>query len=151
MSPELFDILDGYVDSLQRGAVNEEEIDDGSPALVFCHNFFAQFFRSVAGVEIQSVDVRGKVVAVRQRRKLKEKGEPPETIQLVTWFEKLCDIHPDVVRMGYGGPPRESLANFHLYLLRLLQRIAAWARVKHLDEIHARADGGFSALKNAIK
>jgi hypothetical protein len=83
---------------------------------------------------------------------MKEKKAPAATIQLITWFEKLCDIYPNVIALGYGGGTTASFLDFHKdYLLVLLDRIAAWAKVANYPEIEQKATSTLSVLRKALE
>src|SRR5262245_52712458 len=91
----LFDVLVEYAQKVQRGEL--KAADATSFALVFCENFYAQFFQNVVQLEIKGFNLPNKKLAVGARLALKKKRAAASTIQLITWFEKLCDIYPNVV------------------------------------------------------
>src|ERR1019366_9472489 len=97
----------------------------------FCENFFLHFLENEAKTMVTSIDQRAKRAAVRARHAMKRRRAPAATIQLVTWFEKLCDIYKDLLSTGYGDTTAANFYNFHGgYLQVLLRRIIAWAKVK---------------------
>jgi hypothetical protein len=142
----VFDILAEYVAASLREADDEMAI---TAAIAFCENFFAQFFPGAAGVEIQTISLRTKFIAVQVRRKLKAANEAKETILLITWFEKLCDIYPDVVSMGYGATSPAGNEQLQKYMATLLRRIAAWATAKGLELIAVRAKEAIAEMNAA--
>jgi hypothetical protein len=88
---ELFDRIEEYADELQEEADDKEPtLGSGTSIIVFCENFFAQFFRSFLGTRISGITYRSKMVAARQRRSLSAEKHQA-TRQLIAQFENLCD------------------------------------------------------------
>ena len=149
--PRLFEILGKYARDLGRGRIKPGRLTDASDALVFCQNFYAQFFQNELGHEIKAITQDAKGEAVRLRLQLKRKRAPKATIQLITWFEKLCDIYPDVLALAYGGGTKESFVNFHSrYLVTLVERAAAWSKIRQYSDIEAKAQASLKALRAAL-
>jgi hypothetical protein len=153
IAPELFDLLDVYISDIENGKITPTPtLASTSPALTFCENFYAQFFQNVLDNEITGFDRETKQKAIRLRLRLKEHKSPATTIQLVTWFEQLCDIYPNVLALGYGGGTKAAFLSFHEgFLLTLLERVSAWAKVANYPEVEQRASSTLSALRNALK
>jgi hypothetical protein len=77
---------------------------------------------------------------------------PQVVIQLITWFEKLCDIYPNVLALGYGMPSKQVFFDFHEnYLLPLLDRVSAWAQAEHYADIEQKAKSSSAELKKALQ
>ncbi len=155
IAPELFDVLTDYTKDIEAGKIKETPtLASTSPALTFCENFYAQFFQNVAGREITGFnnDTKKEAVRIRLRmKKAKTPKTPPATIQLITWFEKLCEIYPNVLALGYGGGSTVAFIGFHKdYLLVLLERTAAWAKAANSPEIEQRATSAVSDLRKAL-
>ena len=156
VAPELFDVLGSYTEDIEAGKITPTpKLASTSPALTFCENFYAQFFQNVAHQEITAFNNDTKKEAVRLRlrmKKTKTPKTPAATIQLITWFEKLCDIYPNVLALGYGGGSTVAFVGFHKdYLLVLLDRISAWAKVFKYTDIERKATSAVSDLRKAIK
>lgn len=89
--------------------------------------------------------------AVRIRLQMKKENGPSASIQLITWFEKMCEIYPNVLALGYGGGSSVAFIGFHKdYLLVLLDRISAWAKVANYPEIEQNSTSSLSALRKAL-
>jgi hypothetical protein len=145
----LFDVLVDYAQKVERGEL--KAIAATPHALVFCENFYAQFFQNVVGQEIKGFNLENKKLAVRARLVLKKKRSAAATIQLITWFEKLCDIYPNVLALGYGGGSKISIQDFHRnYLGTLLTRIAAWAKGVRNAALEKKARSTLAGLKKAL-
>jgi len=153
VSLQLFDLLVDYAKDIEAGKIKSTPtLASTAPAPTFCENFYAQFFQNVIGHEIKTFNSKTKRDAVRLRLQMKEKKAPAATIQLITWFEKLCDIYPNVIALGYGGGTTASFLDFHKdYLLLLLDRIAAWAKVANYPEIEQKATSTLSVLRKALE
>lgn len=110
-----------------------------SPIVVFAQNFYLQFFDKVVGHPITAVNNAAKRDAVVARHALKKQKAPRELIQLITWFEYLCDIRPDLDAAGYV----ERTVEFRDFLTgefrTLIDRIHAWARREQLEDVTAKA------------
>lgn len=153
VTPQLFDLLIEYGQNIEQGTVKAtSSLASTSPALTFCENFYAQFFQNAIGQEITSFNRETRKAAVRLRLEIKEKKGPLTTVQLITWFEKLCDIYPNVLALGYGGGTRTAFLEFHKnYLLILLERISAWAEAENYPEIRQKAETAFGVLRKALQ
>ena len=152
VNPELFDILLKYVRQVERGKVDiESPLQEASPLLTFCENFFAQFFQNELKGKITSVDSAAKKQAVKIRRKLKERGGDKEVLLLVTWFEQLCDIYPDIQNLLYVSEPAGfSLEFHHGYIPTLLKRIEDWARKRNYAQIEKRCRACLEKWKSVL-
>jgi hypothetical protein len=153
VAPELFDILLLYAKDITSGKViPSQSRASSSPALTFCENFYAQFFQNELGKEIQTFGSESKKDAIRLRLRLAGSHQPSATLQLITWFEKLCDIYPNVLALGYGGGTRAAFVRFHKeYVLTLLERICAWAVGAGYREVDEKSGQALLALRAALK
>jgi len=153
VAPELFDILIRYARDIKSGKVKpKRSVGSTSPALVFCENFYAQFFQNKLGKEIKGFNMAAKKEAIGFRLDAKEGGSPGVVIRLITWYEKLCDIYPTVLALGYGTGSKTAFAEFHNgYLMTLLQRIVDWSRLEGYPDIEQRASDAITALKDALQ
>ncbi len=150
ISSNLFDIIIEYSQKATAKKVPvENSLRRTSPLLTFCQNFYAQFFQNVLRHEITSIDPRAKRDAVRIRRELKRAGEAEQTIRVITWFEKLCDIYPDILALGYASRGY-GFHDFHQsYMIPLLERILAWAEAKSLSSMERRTRIALAAFRKA--
>jgi hypothetical protein len=148
----LFDLLLTYANDRATGRIKPtRSLASTSPALTFCENFYAQFFQNELGQEITTFNQQTKTAAVRLRLQLKKKRTPKSTIELVTWFEKLCDIYPNVLALAYGGGSRITFVDFHAnYLITPLVRGAAWAKAKKYPDVAKKARLALAALKKGL-
>jgi hypothetical protein len=153
VAPELFDVLNQYAKDIEQGKVKPTPaLGATSPALTFCENFYAQFFQNRLSQPIQHFDLEAKKAAVRLRMDLKEKNGPITVIQLITWYEKLCDIYSSVLALGYGVSTKGVFLDFHNnYLLILLERASAWAQAENYAEIDLKAKSALDELKKALQ
>jgi len=152
VAPELFDVLTAYVDDIRAGKIKPTpSIGDTSPALTFCENFYAQFFQNRLQKPITTFTLQAKEDAIRILLSVKDKV-PAEVTLLITWFEKLCDDYADILALGYGTGTRMTFYNFHnKYLLTLLDRAAAWAKVESFPEIENKARKALEDLRQALQ
>ena len=141
IQPSLFDLVSSYADDIAAGAVDASRpLLKTTPIIVFCENFYLQFFESL-GRPIVSVDDTSKRAAVELATELERQEGSRETVSLVQWFEEFCDLYPDVLAMGYGGS-RVVFASFHTrYVPRLLDRADAWSRARTSSNFRFRSNG----------
>lgn len=141
---ELFDRVEEYADSLQEVFDQEDDEEDlqlesSTSIIVFCENFFAQFFRSTLGTRITSLDQAAKIRAVKARLGLPKNGRYRSKRRLIVQFEKLCDMWPDIQGHGYSGS-NAARTEFNLvYIPKLLERITTWATDADQLEVAERA------------
>jgi hypothetical protein len=149
----LFDVLIAYAKGIESGAIRPtQSLAATSPALTFCENFYAQFFQNELREEIKGFNLENKRIAVRTRLALKARRRPTATVQLITWFEKLCDIYPNVLALAYGGGTRIGFHDFHMnYLITLLKRITTWARVRKYGSLERTSQTALRDLQRALK
>jgi len=152
IAPELFDVLTEYANNIAQGKVKATpSLGATSPALTFCENFYSQFFQNRLRKPIEHINLAAKQSAVRLRLELKETKAPLAVIQLITWFEKLCEIYPNVLALSYGVASKFAFFDFHEnYLLTLLERTAAWARVEKHAGLEEKASASLVQLKEAL-
>lgn len=153
VAPQLFDVLSQYAKDVGQAKVKQtRSLASTSPALTFCENFYAQFFQNCLGKEIKRFNLEQKKAAVRLRLEIKEKNGPQVIVRLITWYEKLCDIYPDVLALGYARASKATFLDFHNnYLLPLLDRIAAWAQSENYPDIEQRAKSISGELSKALE
>jgi len=153
VAPELFDILSQYAKEIEQGKIKPSPaMGATSPALTFCENFYAQFFQNRLGQKIEHFNLEAKKAAIELRLKIKEANGASTIIQLITWYEKLCDMYPNLLALGYGGGSRATFFDFHNnYLLTLLERASAWAQSENFLDIEQKAKATFSEMQKALK
>ncbi len=151
----LFEVLARYAADMKAGRIKPKPaLGATSPALTFCENFYAQFFQNGLNKEIRQFNNAAKEAAIRLRLELRvnERQGPPSVLMLITWYEKLCDIYPTVLALGYGIASRTAFDDFHHnYLLTLLQRAEDWAKVENYPTIAARSRETHLELKEALQ
>jgi hypothetical protein len=139
VEPSLFKFVTTYAEGLAAGKISPNaKLKVTAPIIVFCQNFFLQFFENVVGKPITSIGTASKRVAATVMVTTKDTA-PGEELALVQSFEELCDIYPDVLALGYGGSVA-SFAKFHeRFIPRLLERIDAWAQTTTDDGLKSAA------------
>jgi len=152
VAPELMDIIIHYAAAIKAGKVKPKpSVGSKSGALEFCENFYAQFFQNKLGKEIKRFDAAAKKDAIGLRLDCKQKGSPAAVIQLITWFEKLCDIYPTVLALGYGTGSKTAFDEFHnVYLATLLERIVNWSEHEQFQPLEHKSREALAALKSAL-
>ena len=150
INPSLLDLVAQYAATIEAGKVDvTRPLKNTTPIVVFCENFFLQFFESY-DVTITSIDSTSKQAAVGFALELERGGDSKETLALITWFEDFCDLYPDVLAMGYGGS-RSVFATFHTTnMVRLLDRAEAWARSEKLEDLEQAVQQASGAYKAAL-
>ena len=153
VAPELFDVLIEYAGDMKLGKIKPaRSLGSTSPALTFCENFYAQFFQNRLGTEIKQFTLVAKQSAIRLRLDIKEKEGSSVIIQLITWYEKLCEEYPNILALGYGGGSKASFFDFHNnYLLTLLERATSWAQVEQYPDIQQKAQEALMELRQALQ
>ena len=140
VAPELFDLLPAYAKEMQDGKITvTPSLASTSPAVVFCQNFYLQFFQNRLNKEITRFDSATKKTAVELRLEIKDAHGPRPVILLITWFEKLCDIYPNLLALGYGVATKTIFLDFHNnYLLILLERASTCSGCDIPHRFHRR-------------
>ncbi len=152
VEPSLFDLVIKWAEDIDTATDLERALRRSSPLLTFCQNFFAQFFQNVLQQEITSFDMDAKRAAVRLRRGLGKSGDTGGSIPLVAWFERLCDIYPDVLALGYGAPIGGYRSFYDSYMKTLLTRVVVWTRGLHTyPELADRAQASLTVFTAALK
>lgn len=154
VSPELFQIVTDYSSALKAGKIDPKNpLKRTTPIIEFCQNFFLQFFENELGHEITGVGNDAKRLAVRLRLEAEKSERPEETRRLIAHFEELCDIWPDVLGVRYpGGSSATDFRNFHAtYVVRLLDRACAWAKVRSYVALVERCESASQAYKAAVE
>lgn len=141
---ELFDRVEEYAESLQEVFNQEDdeedlELESSTSIIVFCENFFAQFFRDTLGTRITSLDQAAKMRAAKARLGLPSDSRYRSKRRLIVQFEKLCDMWPDIQGHGYSGSTVARTEFNLVYIPKLLERITAWATCAGQLEVAERA------------
>lgn len=128
----------------EKSAIGKH-LDSDSPIIVFCENFFLQFFENVVGYTITGVDPENKERAARQRRK--QPRAAGAVRRLISQFERLCEVYPDL----FGSGPADDVRDFHeQYVPRLLDRIAEWADDAGMPPLLAAANNARDTYRNVV-
>lgn len=118
-----------------------------STLVVFCQNFYLQFFQNELQLQITGLNPGNKAKAVRCRLAPRDPPLPAATISLVKWFERLCDIDPDLRASRYDDANSPAVPDFLFnYLPTLLQRALAWAQARQLVALATTIDRAIKAF-----
>jgi hypothetical protein len=131
IEPGLFEFVDEFAKQVQGGEFKpDDKLDANFRIMVFCENFFGQFFANALKTEMEGFDqsAKRKAAGVALDRQ-SEKGERARaTRALIAMFERFCDLYADAL----GGEYAEAaitLRYFHQeYLYKLLRRAEEWAK-----------------------
>lgn len=151
VEPKVFGFLDAHLASVAAGKFDTNTaVKRETPIVTFCVTFFQQLFESRFGEEIVAVDDTAKAQATRIRLGLDRKAEGA-LVKLVSSFEELCDLWPDILGFAYGGSATEFRRFHYTYLPRLLERVEDWARVAPEDAILERVTRARARYKEVVK
>ena len=143
VEPNVFNFLDQHLMAVAAGKFDTTTaVKRETPIVEFCVTFFQQLFESEFREEIVAVDDTSKAQATRIRLRLKRTNvhlAKDGLVKLVSSFEELCDLWPDVLGFAYGGSASEFQRFHYTYLPRLLERIEEWARAARQDKLLERA------------
>jgi len=136
---KLFERVEEYADEIREATDDEAPtLGAGTSIIVFCENFFAQFFRNYIGVRITDISLKSKMVAARQRLNLpKEKRQA--TRRLIAQFENLSDIWRDLLGRTYARSSTMRTEFNISFLPTLLERIIDWAEEWEEEQVAQRA------------
>ena len=139
ISLELFDRVQEYATSIVDGDVTSDSpLKQDTSIIVFCQNFFGQFFDNVLNHSITGFHQVAQREAVRLRRSHAGAKNAP-TRKVIVEFEKFCELWSNLGAGGYASSRQEFLEFHQLYIPRLLQSILAWATHAELQEIAERS------------
>jgi hypothetical protein len=152
VAPTLFELVMEYSRKYASGGINPAKpLTQAAPIIVFCQNFYVQFFQNVLNTSIVAVDDQSKRTAARLAVAREKAGETPEVLALIAWFEKLCDLWRDVLALGYGLSPGPFFIDFHeSYVKRLLDRADAWAQKTDFEALKEASSKAREAYKTAV-
>ncbi len=151
VEPTLFELVQKYAKDIIEGRVKAgDRLKRTTPIIVFCQNFFLQFFENVFDHPITGIDLQSKLEAARLR--IGTAGKENESKRLlIAQFESLCDLWPDALGFGYGGS-KGAFMEFHKrYLPRLLDRIVTWAATVKEEPLIEAAKAARDAYKDALR
>jgi hypothetical protein len=151
VEPELFELVAQYARQIEAGEVSANDpLKRTTPIVEFCRTFFQQFFEHELNHEITGVDQQAQADAARLRGDLEDAKRDEPTRLLVGWFEELCEIWPDVLGFSYGGSTSE-FRRFHTgYVVRLLERIQAWAKARGYKPLLDAAKKALAVYRPAV-
>jgi hypothetical protein len=152
VAPSLFDLVMTYSREFASGRIDPAKpLKQTAPIIVFCQNFYIQFFQNVLNTSIVAVDDQSKRTAARLAVAREKAGEAAEVLALIAWFEKFCDLWRDVLALGYGLSPGPFFIDFHeSYVKRLLDRADAWAQTTSFEELKEASSKAREAYKTAV-
>jgi hypothetical protein len=150
ISPDLFNRVDEYTDSILKGAVTSDSIvREDIPIYIFYQNFFLQFFDNVLHYPITGFDEKAQDRAARKRLSLKGPEQAPVR-QLITQFENFCDMRTDL-EGGLYFASDDDFIEFHEKLIpRLLTSIQTWATSASLPRLAERAEQALDTYNSAV-
>lgn len=136
VQPQLFELVTAYAADLASGRVDPTKpLKMTTPVIVFCQNFFLQFFQNELGTDILGVDETSKRIAARLAISIEGEGGRPATLALIAWYEDFCEMFPNVLALSYGGS-RGFFLHFHQeHVKRLLDRAARWSVERRYDSL----------------
>jgi hypothetical protein len=151
VEPTLFELVQKYAKDITEGRVKAgDRLKRTTPIIVFCQNFFLQFFENVFDHPITGIDMQSKAEATRLRIGTNGKDNDSKR-RLIAQFESLCDLWPDALGFGYGGS-KGGFVDFHKrYLPRLLDRIVSWAATVKNEPLVEAAKGARNAYNDALR
>lgn len=121
-----------------------------SKVITFVQSFFEQVFASSFNVQLEAFDYESKRMSVALRHDA-DHEVPAGLVPIVSAFEELCDLYPDVVGLSYGGRSRTMSRRFHQrYLPKLLRSVRRWADESGQDELGERARASGALLGRAL-
>lgn len=157
----LFDLVTKYADEVKGEKVPPKgPLRRKTPIVEFCRTFFQQFFENVLDQEVTGIDQETKLEATTKRLELVEERdtaeEPAKTeittkIKLISSFEDLCEMWPDVLGFSYGGSASEFKRFHTTYVPDLLEQIKTWATVADLPTLAERARAALESFKPAMR
>ncbi len=125
VAPELFLIVDEYVDDWPALSDSKRQLRRAHPLVVFAEAFLEQFSTNALGTPIVGLTETSRQTLVRLRRELEAWGERDAVRVLMFSLEELCSLIPGA---SYGGGDSADEDNFHHdYFPGLLRAIAGWA------------------------
>lgn len=150
IEPRLFDLLDEYCAGIADGTIKPgQSVARSSKVITFLQSFFEQLFASSFNVQIEAFDDESKRMSVTLRH---EQEVPTELRPVVSLFEEVCDLYPDIIGASYGGGSTATFRRFHKrYLPRLLRSAHRWAVASDQAELAKRVDSSAKVLSQALK
>lgn len=147
---ELFDQVTGFALTLNPDD-GAEALKNAPDLLKFCANLYGQFVQKALHFEITSFDPKNKAIVIAYRLEPRDPPLSQATIAMLTWFEHLCDIEPDVKALRYGDADSPALMEFlENDIPILLKRVHAWSAERSLPELTAKADAATKALHDGL-
>jgi hypothetical protein len=150
IEPRLFDLVTQYASAVTSGKTSTKgPLKKTTPIVEFCRTFFQQFFEHVLGREITGIDADAKLAAINLRLDLEEKHGSESVRRLISSFEDLCEMWPDVLGFSYGGSASEFKRFNTAYVPELLGEIRDWAQEAGYPELVDRAGTALAAFESA--
>ena len=149
IEPRLFDLLDEYSANIANGTIKPgTAVRRSSKVITFLQSFFEQLFASSFGIQLEAFDHESKRMIVALRH---EQEVPAELRPVVSAFEELCDLYPDIIGASYGGGSTATFRRFHKrYLPRLLRSSRQWAATSGQDELEMRIGSSAQSFSEAL-
>jgi hypothetical protein len=132
------------------GRSGRRAVRRSSSVITFLRSFFEQLFASSFDVQLEAFDYESKRMSVALRHD-HERAVPRRLVPVVSAFEELCDLYPDVVGASYGGGSTTLFRRFHeRYLPRLLRSVQRWAADSDQDELEERVRSSAELFGKAL-
>lgn len=143
IAPGVFKEVADYAASMKDGTVKlDKPLVDTTPIILFCQNFFAQFFDNVVNSPIEGIDQQSKEESVALRHAMSDDETKVVVRKMLALFEELCDEWPEVLGL-ISGFLRDDLLDFHvLFLPSLFEGINEWASTLGGQLAQAAKDAG---------
>ena len=150
VEPQLFDLLDEYAERIRDGHVGTgRSVRRSSRVIAFLQSFYEQLFASCFDLELEAFDDESKRLVVDMRH---HQEVPKALVSVVSDFELLCDLYPDIIGASYGGGSTATFLRFHKrFLPGLLKSVAAWARNAGHAALAGRADQSAHRMHDALR
>jgi hypothetical protein len=150
VEPQLFDLLDEYAERIRDGRVGAgHSVRQSSRVITFLQSFYEQLFASCFDLELEAFDDQSKRLVVEMRH---DQEVPKPLVPVVSDFELLCDLYPDIIGASYGGGSTATFQRFHKrFLPGLLRSVAGWARDAGHAALADRAEQSGRRLRDALR
>jgi hypothetical protein len=149
VEPGLFDLLDEYSAGIADGTIESgRRVARTSKVITFLQSLFEQLFASAFDMQLEAFDDESKRMSVALRH---ERDVAPDLRPIVSAFEELCDLYPDIIGASYGGGSTATFRRFHKrYLPRLLRSCKQWATSSGQDVLKVRVEASGESFKKAL-
>ncbi len=136
VEPLLFRRVIAYADAIRANQVDiDKPLANTTPVIVFCENFYLQFFENVLGTEITGINDSSQKLAARLRRKLKRNKDAVHQRRLLALFEALRNLWDEIRGEGYGFREHDFDDFHHEFMPQFLSQIFQWSLTVDDEEL----------------